>query len=105
MIYAILKEFGFVVNEVNLGVSPQMGADKRHGVVHYETTKGTYHIGFLADKPKNLARNDRDQTESMFRQLDRIGFPASSIEVKRGRGAYLIKRPTASFAAARLRSL
>jgi hypothetical protein len=105
MIYAILKEFGFVVNEVNLGVSPQMSEDKRHGLVHYDNGHGTYHIGFLADKPKNLAHNDREQTESLFRQLDMIGYPATSIEVKRGRGAYLIQRPNASLAAARLRAL
>ncbi|BDD79815.1 hypothetical protein [Burkholderia phage FLC9] len=105
MIYALLREFGITDNRVLLGLSRHMSKDKRHGVVHYEGMDGVRHIGFLADKPGRLGRSDKEQVTDLFRQLDRIGYVALSLEVKRGRGAFLIKRPTGALAAARLRAL
>jgi hypothetical protein len=105
MIYALLREFGIVDNSVQLGVSRFMGEPQRHGVVHYDTNRGIRHIGFLADYPHRLGRADKEQVKDLFRQLDMIGCPAVSLEVKRGRGAFLIKRPSAALAAARLRTL
>jgi hypothetical protein len=105
MIFALLRELGITDNTVQLGLSVHMGTKQRHGVVHYDATDGIRHIGFLADKPHRLGHADKEQVTSLFRQLDRIGCPAVSLEVKRGRGAFLIKRPSAALAAARLRSL
>jgi hypothetical protein len=105
MIYALLREFGIVDNSVQLGVSAHMGSKQRHGVVHYDMGTGIRHIGFLADKPQRLGRADKEQVKDLFLQLDKIGCPAVSLEVKHGRGAFLIKRPSGHLAAARLRSL
>jgi hypothetical protein len=105
MLYAMLREFGFKPNEVQLGLSVHMGDQKRHGVVHYDTGHGVHHIGFLADHPQRLGRRDKEQVNDLFRQLDKIGCPALSLEVKRGRSAFLIKRNSGSLAAARLRAL
>lgn len=105
MLIKLLDILGFVDNHVLLGLSPQMSKEKRHGVVHYDTVHGVRHIGFLADKPERLTTNDRALNERLFRQLDRMSCPATTIEVKRGRSAFLIKRLSGSLAAARLRTL
>lgn len=105
MAFDLLDTFGLVDKSVQLGVSPQMGKDKRHGVVHYDTREGTRHIGFLADHPNKITNDDQDVVKHMFRQLDLIGLPATVIEVKRGRSIQLIKRSSGDYAAARLRAL
>lgn len=105
MIYRLLDILGFEDNVVQIGVSPQMSKQKRHGVVHYDTQNGIRHIGFLADKPKRIDHRDSNVVNKMFRQLDLLGIPAVSIEVKVLRGVRIIKRSSASLAAARLRAL
>jgi hypothetical protein len=103
MLFKLLDYLGFHDNSVQLGVSAQMSKDKRHGVVHYDTQQGIAHIGFLADKPHRLSAHDRTMNDRLFRQLDRMSMPATTLEVKRGRSAFLIKRLSGSLAAARLR--
>lgn len=105
MIYNILNAMGLYEREVQLGVSPQMSKDLRHGVIHYDTKYGVRHIGFLADNPQFLKRADPGCVDQAFRQLDRLGIPAMSIEVKIGRSVRMIARSTASLAASRLRAL
>lgn len=70
---------------VQIGLSPDMGADKRHGVAWVKTTDGgATPIPFLADKPELLTDPCSSTIEGIFRQIAKMGMVPATLEVMVG---------------------
>jgi hypothetical protein len=81
----------YILNEamrgqVQIGLSEDMGKDKRHGVAWVATTDGGMVARpFLADRPKLLVNPTDSIIRNMFYQVFKMGFNIKRLEVLVGK--------------------
>lgn len=68
--------------DVNVGTSPLMAAEKRHGLAWVRNEKGGQQShSFMVDNPDALRRPNNATVGRLFRQLKKMGIHAFQIEL------------------------
>lgn len=81
----ILDTLNIMTGEVLIGLSPTIGKDNRHGVVHLKCKHGgIVHTSFKADKPNKLVKPSLLAMRSLFIQVTKMGYVAEFIEIMVG---------------------
>ena len=77
-----LNELFPIAQTVNIGLSPDIAKDKRHGVAWVECVNGgVTQQSFLADKPERLVNPSMFVIRSMFHQIAKMGLYPRHLEI------------------------
>lgn len=80
---ALLDTLNVFTGEVLIGLSPSIGTEQRHGVVHLRCNKGgIVHTNFKVDDPSKLVNPSFLAIRSLFKQVSKMGYSAEFIEIK-----------------------
>lgn len=67
--------------DVVVGFATHLDPDQRHGMAFFETANGRTELPFKVDRPENLDSPSRLTVQSIFDQIERMGQPATEIEI------------------------
>jgi len=67
--------------EVVVGFSADLDPSQKHGTAFFNTPEGPTSLPFTVDRPENLDQPNVKTVHSIFEQIERMGFPASEVEI------------------------
>jgi len=77
--------FNIYTKEVNIGLSPAISTNLRHGVIHAQSASGdVIRLPYIVDHPDKLNNPSMYAIKSMFYQIRRLGYLPRHLEVMVG---------------------
>lgn len=67
--------------QVEVGMSGDIGPGQQHGTAFFDTTNGKTSLPFTVDRPENLDQPTTKAVQSIFAQIERMGYPVTGIEI------------------------
>lgn len=70
-----------ILQDISIGLSPEMGDEKRHGVARFRDHQGVVHKQpFLVDKPSRVEKPSWLTLQLLFEQIAKMGFIPVNLE-------------------------